>query len=89
MKKEIKIFNTFKLKRKISNYIVLELLNNNLEFFEKQFNKKLINIPNFFKNLPCIVDLKNLESNKFIDFYQLQSIIKKKKFSFDGSLWSK
>ena len=67
----------FKLKRKVSTYIILELLNHNLNIFENQLNEKLNNSPQFFKFLPCIIDISNIDYKQIIDFKNIKKIIRR------------
>lgn len=77
--------NAFQIKGSLFTLSVLQILQISLQELEKQIIFKINQVPNFFKNMPIVVDLISIEKN--IDIYfidQLNKLLKKYKFCLIG-----
>jgi septum site-determining protein MinC len=66
----------FNLKGNLFTLTVLQLIDNDLDYLNKELAIKVEMMPNFFNNTPIVIDLHELSENKSeIDFKSLKQII--------------
>ncbi len=66
----------FQLKGSLFTLTVLELLSNNKEIFAAQLQRLIERTPNFFKNMPLVIDCKNIDDHEGLDLTALSQVLR-------------
>jgi len=68
---------SFELKGHLTPLMTLQLLDTDHEKFAKQLHRRVMQAPNFFKNAPVVIDLKNVQANnKQLNLLQFLDLIR-------------